>query len=108
MAKARQGQFFCLDAGTGETLWTSPGREGDNAALIDAGPVLMLLTTDAELKIIDKSAAGLEQLAQYRVADTPTWAHPAVAGIGGDMGIVIKDASALTVWSTPGREGADK
>lgn len=89
-----KGQFFCLDARSGATLWTTTGREGDNAAIVAAGNELLLLTNNAELIVARKSAKSFEQLRRYTVADSPTWAHPVVL----DAGILIKDASNLALW----------
>jgi len=37
----QKGHFFCLDAKTGKTLWTSDGRMGESALLLTAeGAVL--------------------------------------------------------------------
>jgi outer membrane protein assembly factor BamB len=95
LSHRNKGQFFCLDARTGSTLWTSEGRQGENAAMISAGNVLFLLTNDAELIVARKSAKGFEPIRRYTVAESPTWAHPVVV----DHRILIKDASILTLWS---------
>jgi outer membrane protein assembly factor BamB len=95
LSHKRKGQFFCLDARTGETLWTSEGREGDNAAMLAAGSVLFLLTDDAELTIAKSNAKAFEPLKKYTVAQSPTWAHPVVLG----NRILIKDASTLALLS---------
>ena len=72
MAARNKGQFFCLDPRNGTTLWTSPGRQADNAAIVDAGPVLLMLTTDSELMVVRKSAKAFEVVRKYTVADNPT------------------------------------
>jgi outer membrane protein assembly factor BamB len=95
MAVRNKGQFFCLDPRNGTTLWTSEGRQADNAAIVDAGPVLLILTTNAELIVARKSAKAFEVVRKYTVADSPTWAHPAVTG----NGILIKDSTMLALWS---------
>ena len=95
LSHRNKGQFFCLDARTGATLWNSRGREGDNAAILNAGSVLLLLTSDAELIVAKKSAKAFELVRRYSVADSPTWAHPVVLG----NGILIKDASTLALWT---------
>lgn len=95
LSHKRKGQFFCLDARTGETLWTSEGREGDNAAMLSAGEVLFLLTDNAELIVAKNNAKRFEPLKKYTVAESPTWAHPAIIG----NRILIKDNSTLTLWS---------
>lgn len=95
LSSQRKGQFFCLDARTGEILWTTEGREGENAAVLSAGPVLFFLTNDAKLIVAKKSAKGFEPVARYTVADSPTWPHPVVLG----KQILVKDDANLTLWS---------
>jgi outer membrane protein assembly factor BamB len=90
----RKGQLFCLDPRNGATLWTNDGRMGENAAILSAGDLLFVLTTDAEFIIGRRSAEKFEPLARYTVADSPTWAHPVVVG----RAILVKDASMLVLW----------
>ena len=93
LSHKRKGQFFCLDARTGETLWTSDGRDGDNATIVTAGQVLFLLTDAADLLVSRSDAEQYEVLKKYSVADSPTWAHPVIMG----NRILIKDASSLAL-----------
>ncbi len=90
----KKGQFFCLDARTGVTQWTSPPRQGDNAAIIISGGSLILLKDDGELIVAKASGKAFEPLRHYTVADSPTWAHPVVL----PSGLVIKDATSLSLW----------
>jgi outer membrane protein assembly factor BamB len=94
MSHRQKGQFFCLDARTGRTQWLGEGRRGDNAAVVAAGGVLFLLTDDASLVVARKSATGFEPLGRYKVAASPTWAHPAFAG---DR-IIVKAADSLEAF----------
>jgi outer membrane protein assembly factor BamB len=96
LSHRKRGQFFCLDPRNGATLWTSEGRQADNAAIVDAGTVLLLLTDNAELIVVKKSREGFEPLRKYSVADSPTWAHPVIL----NGGILIKDATTLALWGT--------
>ncbi|HEX8161145.1 MAG TPA: PQQ-binding-like beta-propeller repeat protein [Pyrinomonadaceae bacterium] len=91
----KRGQFFCLDADTGKTLWQSEGRQGENASLVSAGRYLLALTTDSTLYLLAPSAKGFEPAAQYAVARSPVWAHPLVAGDH----IVVKDETTLASFS---------
>ena len=87
----RKGQFFCLDAATGKTLWLSEGRQRDNASLVAAGGAILALVTDGELIVFEAGGAAFKVLRRYTVADWPTWAHLAVVGDG----ILVKDAGSL-------------
>ena len=70
LSQRNRGQFFALDAKTGRTLWTSPPRQGANAAIVSAGDFLFLLKDDAELIVARRSVAGFERVKAYTVADT--------------------------------------
>jgi len=93
-SERKHGQFFCLKPGDGTTLWTSDGRQGDNAAVVAAGSVWLILTPDANLIVARQNDKAFETLRKYSVADSPTWAHPVVMG----HGILIKDATNLALW----------
>lgn len=95
LSHKRKGQFFCLNARTGKTAWTSEGRDADNAAMLAAGDVLLMLTDNAELIVAKNSASSYQRLKKYTVADSPTWAHPVVLG----NRILIKDTSTLALLS---------
>ena len=93
-SQRKSGQYFCLRPGDGTTLWTSEGRQADNAAIVAAGSVLLILTPDSNLIVARQNDKAFEPLRKYSVADSPTWAHPVVLG----HGILIKDATNLALW----------
>lgn len=97
LSSRKKGQVFCIDADTGKTLWQSPGRMGENAAILNLAGTLLLLTNDANLIVLPASAKGYAPMAQYTVASTPTWAHPLVVG----KRIFIKDETMLTSLAIP-------
>lgn len=94
LANRKKGYFFCLDLKTGQTLWKSDGRMGDNAAFLATDEVIFALTTDSEL-IAFRPSEKFEVLARYHVADTPTWAHPVIVG----RRILVKDRKSLAMWT---------
>lgn len=91
----KKGQFFCMDARTGATKWTSPPRQGDNAAVLLAGDNLILLKDGGELVIAKAGSKSFEPLRTYNVADSPTWAHPLILRDG----VVVKDVTTMAFWS---------
>ncbi|MBX3277459.1 MAG: PQQ-like beta-propeller repeat protein [Acidobacteria bacterium] len=95
LSHRNKGQYFCLDAATGKTLWTSDGRQGDNASMLLAGDLILSLNSDADLTVLPTSAKIPQHLARYKVADSPTWAHPVIIG----NRILVKDAQSLALWS---------
>lgn len=90
-----KGQFFAVDAGTGRTLWTSRGREAENAALVSAGRLLMATTTEGELAVLRADPSKLDVVKRYTLAESAIWAHPAPVG----SGVLIKDAETLAYWT---------
>jgi len=96
MSHKNKGQFFCLDlANGGKTLWTGDPRQGENAAMLVAGNTLFALTNDAELIVTSTATKGATLIKKYKVADSPTWAHPAIVG----KRILVKDETSLALLS---------
>jgi hypothetical protein len=89
------GQFFAIDAGTGKVLWLGAPRAATNTAVVKAGDLLFLLNDSGELIVAKASRAGFEPLKRYVVADSATWAQPAITG----NRIFVKDVSSLTLWT---------
>ena len=63
------------------------GRGGGYASIVDAGSVLLALTSDSELVAFKPSNKEYAELARYKVADTPTWAMKFPYVNGGLFGI---------------------
>jgi outer membrane protein assembly factor BamB len=95
LSHLNSGQFFAIDASTGRVLWLDRPRRATNSALVKADDLLFLLNDDAELIVARSSRTRFEPLKQYRVADSATWAQPAISG----ERIFIKDVSSLALWS---------
>lgn len=91
----RKGMFVCQDLKSGKMIWGSEGKEGDNAALVVAGNRILALTSDARLIIFRTDTENYSPEKTYEVANSPTWAHPAL--IDGSR-LVIKDKTQLTLY----------
>src|SRR5262249_44599096 len=90
--------LFCMNAETGETLWSTPVPKGAAAAggggggggrmrqrpgygsIVDAGSVLFALTPSAKLVVFQPSDKEFKEVASYKVADGGTYAYPVIAG----------------------------
>ena len=64
-------------------------------AIVDAGEVVLALPGNSELIAVKPSGKEFTQLASIKVAETPTFAHPVIAG----KRIFIKDKDTLTMYS---------
>lgn len=90
----KKGQFFCIDADSGKTIWESAGRMGENAAIVSTGSLLLLLTDAAKLMVLRADASSFAPLKEYQVASSPTWAHPVLFG----NRVLVKDKTTLASW----------
>jgi outer membrane protein assembly factor BamB len=89
------GQYFALDANTGQTLWLSAARIAENAAVVRAGDLWFALDTEAKLTVARANPKQMELLKSYTVADSATWAQPVLTG----QRVFIKDLSAISLWT---------
>ncbi|MCR4412460.1 MAG: PQQ-like beta-propeller repeat protein [Thermoguttaceae bacterium] len=92
-----RGNFFCMDAKTGKLLWTDTGKHDRFGAVLDAGSVILALPGNSELIAFRPSDKQYEELARIKVAETPTYAHPVIAG----NRVFIKDKDAVTLFVFP-------
>ncbi len=95
MPHKNSGQFFALDAKTGRTLWTSAPRQATNAAMLRVGNQIFALKDDAELLVLSPSRTAFEPLHRYSVADSATWAQPAISR----NRIYVKDLNSLAMFT---------
>jgi outer membrane protein assembly factor BamB len=90
-----RGQYFAIDVKTGKVLWLGPPRQATNTAVVKAGDLLFLLNDNAELIVARASPTAFEPLKRYTVAESATWAQPAISG----KRIFVKDVNSLTLWT---------
>jgi outer membrane protein assembly factor BamB len=95
LSHRNSGQYVLIDLKTGKTLWTGMPRQAENAAILHAGDVVFSLEDDAELMIGRIGPAGFQELKRYTVANSATWAQPAISG----NRIFVKDLSTLALWT---------
>lgn len=90
----RKGQFVAVDAESGKVRWATEGRNATSAAVVAAGQHLLFLTTESQLIVVPAEPSGYKEVRKYTVADSATYAHPAVL----KDRVVVRDASHVTVW----------
>ena len=95
LSQRSRGQYFALDTKTGSIQWLGPPRAARNTAVVKAGKLLLLLNDNAELVVAKSSRARFEPLRRYSVADSATWAQPAVSG----KRVFVKDVDSLALWT---------
>jgi len=91
-----RGNLYCMNAQTGQTAWTdaSPRGKGGFAAIVSAGSCLVVLANDSELIVYKPSDKEYSEITRYKVADTPTYAHPIISG----NRVFVKDQESVAMW----------
>ena len=89
-----RGYLFAIDAKTGKTAWTDPTQHDRFGSVIDAGAVIMMLSSKSQLIVFQPGPEKYSELAKYVVSDTPVYAHPVIAG----NRIFVKDQETLAMW----------
>ena len=95
LSHLNSGQYFAADLDTGEVLWTGPGRQAENAAIVRAGDTIFSIQDDAQMIILNASRTEFEPVQQYEIASSETWAQPAISG----NRLFVKDVTRLTLWT---------
>ena len=92
---SNRGNLFCINARTGQTAWTDAAQRdrGGFTAILDAGSCLLALPSNSELTVFKPSSEQYAELAKIKVADTPTYAHPVIAG----NRVYVKDQETLAM-----------
>jgi outer membrane protein assembly factor BamB len=92
LSHRKKGQWFCVDAASGRTLWLSDGRQAESAAILAGAGMLFLLDTDGSITLAAPDTAAFRPLRRWSVASSATWAHPVVL----DTGVLVKDVDSLS------------
>jgi outer membrane protein assembly factor BamB len=92
----KKGQFFALDAKTGEVRWTTEGREGEHASLLLTPQHVVFLTNGADLIVAKRDTPAFAVEHRYEVAEASTFATPVLLG----SNILVRDATGLILLTT--------
>jgi outer membrane protein assembly factor BamB len=87
--------LYCLDAKTGDVLWIDKTPRGECGSVLNAGSVLLALSSDSNLLAFKPNDKKYEELAKIKVADSPTWTVPIITG----KRVFVKDRESLILWS---------
>jgi outer membrane protein assembly factor BamB len=91
---SERGNYFCINAKTGEATWTDTVRRQNFGAILDAGSVLLGLTQDGTLSVFQPNDKAYTEIAGIKVADTQTYAHPVLAG----QRLFVRDQDSVMLW----------
>ncbi len=90
------GNLFCINAKSGQTAWTDTTQRGRGGfgAIVSAGSCLLVLANDSELIVYKPSDKEYSEITRYKVAETPTYAHPIISG----NRVFVKDQESVAMW----------
>jgi outer membrane protein assembly factor BamB len=88
-----RGNLFCIDAKTGRTAWKDSARRENFGAVLDVGRVLLALPSTSELVAYKPDGKAFAEVAKYKVAETPVYAHPVLSG----KRVFVKDQESLAL-----------
>lgn len=89
-----QRRVYCIDASTGKTAWYDSTVASDFATIVDCGAVIIGLPSTGNLIVLKPDPKAYTELAKYKVAETPVYAFPVIAG----NDIYVKDSETLTLY----------
>jgi outer membrane protein assembly factor BamB len=91
-----KGKMFCLNAADqGKEAWTAAENIGRFGSIVDAGAVLFVLPEKAGLTVFKPSDKQFEEVARYKVSDTPIYAYPIISG----KRVFVKDKDSVALWA---------
>ena len=87
-------RIYCLNATTGATAWYDNATNSDFATIVDCGSVIIGLPSTSNLLVFKPDNTSYQEVARYKVSDTPIYAFPVIAG----NNIYIKDTDSLILY----------
>ena len=87
----RRGQFVAVRASDGWLKWSTPGRDGNHASILQHGEYLLFLTDVGVLIVSKRTAEGFAEERRYELSQSATWSMPVFL----PDGILVRDANSL-------------
>jgi outer membrane protein assembly factor BamB len=93
---SNKSRLFCINAESGKTAWTDETPQQNFGSIVDAGSVMVALSSISNLVVFRPDGAKYSPLAVIKVSDTPVYAQPVLSG----NRIFIKDTDSLILYTT--------
>lgn len=88
-------KLFCINTANGQTAWIDEAAHQNFGSVIDAGSVMVALSSTSNLVAFRTNPQAYSQLTLIKVADTPVYAHPVLSG----NRIYIKDNDSIIMYT---------
>ena len=93
---SNKGRLFCINAANGQTAWTDETAYQNFGSIVDAGSVMVALSSNGSFVVYKPDGTKFIRLAQIKVSENTIYAHPVLSG----NRIFIKDSDSLICFST--------
>jgi outer membrane protein assembly factor BamB len=91
LSTKRRGQFVALDVETGAMKWSTQGRDGNHASILQTNDHLLMLNDGAILTVARRTPEGFKEEKRYELGTGPTWTLPILL----KDGLVVRDANSV-------------
>jgi outer membrane protein assembly factor BamB len=92
---SNQSRLFCINANTGQTAWRDETALQNFGSLVDAGSVIVALTSNSNFVVLKPDGQKYNQVALIKLVESSIYAHPILSG----NRIYIKDNESLTLFT---------
>ena len=91
MSNKRRGQFVAVRASDGWLKWSTEGRDGNHASILQNGAHLLFLTDGGVLIIARRTAEGFTEERRYEIGQSATWSVPVLL----PDGMLVREAAGV-------------
>ena len=91
MSNKRRGHFVALDAENGSVKWSTQGRDGNHASILQSTDHLLILTDGAVLIVARRTADGFKEEKRYELGTGATWTMPIMLADG----MLVREATSV-------------
>lgn len=91
MSNKRRGQFVAVRASDGSLKWSTTGRDGNHASILQHGEQLLFLTDGGVLIVARRTEEGITEERRYEISQSPTWSMPVLL----PDGMLVREAAGV-------------
>jgi outer membrane protein assembly factor BamB len=91
MSNKRRGQFVAVRASDGWLKWSTPGRDGTHASILQQGEQLFFLTDGGVLIVARRTEQGFTEERRYEISQSSTWSVPVLL----PDGMLLREATGV-------------
>jgi len=91
MSNKRRGQFVAVRASDGWLKWSTPGRDGNHASILQQGDHLLFLTDSGVLIVARRTEEGFTEDRRYEISHSSTWSVPVLL----PDGMLVREATGI-------------